>query len=148
MAILVNQKTRVIVQGLTGREGTFHAKASAAYGTQIVGGVTPGKGGTTHEGWPIAASGDLKKEPWRVAAAFLADYPLHAFSKTIKDVIDSQGLRDLKAVRNVVAHRGILPRRHFQVNAVHQRSAIPASPQELGVDFDYASNLDDELTRK
>src|ERR1700751_329309 len=53
MAILVDKKTRVIVQGLTGREGTFHAKASAAYGTQIVGGVTPGKGGTTHEGWPI-----------------------------------------------------------------------------------------------
>ena len=41
------------MQGLTGREGTFHAKACAAYGTQIVGGVTPGKGGTTHEGWPI-----------------------------------------------------------------------------------------------
>ena len=53
MAILVDKETRVIVQGLTGREGTFHAKASAAYGTQIVGGVTPGKGGTTHEGWPI-----------------------------------------------------------------------------------------------
>jgi succinyl-CoA synthetase alpha subunit len=53
MAILVNKDTRVLVQGLTGREGTFHAKASQAYGTQIVGGVTPGKGGTTHEGWPI-----------------------------------------------------------------------------------------------
>jgi len=53
MAILVDKSTRLIVQGLTGREGTFHAKASAAYGTQVVGGVTPGKGGTTHEGWPI-----------------------------------------------------------------------------------------------
>ena len=53
MSILVNKSTRVIVQGLTGREGTFHAKACAEYGTQIVGGVTPGKGGTTHEGWPI-----------------------------------------------------------------------------------------------
>ncbi len=53
MAILVGKNTRLIVQGLTGREGTFHAKASAAYGTQVVGGVTPGKGGTTHEGWPI-----------------------------------------------------------------------------------------------
>src|SRR5690348_13969872 len=53
MAILVNKDTRVVVQGLTGREGTFHAKASAAYGTKIVGGVTPGKGGSTHEGWPI-----------------------------------------------------------------------------------------------
>jgi succinyl-CoA synthetase alpha subunit len=53
MAILVDKNTKLIVQGLTGREGTFHAKASQAYGTKVVGGVTPGKGGTTHEGWPI-----------------------------------------------------------------------------------------------
>src|SRR3981189_89906 len=53
MAILVDKRTRLIVQGLRGREGTFHAKACAAYGTQVMGGVTPGKGGTTHEGWPI-----------------------------------------------------------------------------------------------
>jgi succinyl-CoA synthetase alpha subunit len=53
MAILINKLTRVIVQGLTGREGTFHAKTCAEYGTKIVGGVTPGKGGTIHQGWPI-----------------------------------------------------------------------------------------------
>ena len=53
MSVLADKSTRLIVQGLTGREGTFHAKASAAYGTQVVGGVTPGKGGTTHEGWPV-----------------------------------------------------------------------------------------------
>ena len=53
MSILVNENTRLIVQGLTGREGTFHAKACAAYGTHVVGGVTPGKGGTIHEGWPV-----------------------------------------------------------------------------------------------
>jgi len=53
MSILVDKSTRLIVQGLTGREGTFHAKACAAYGTQVVGGVTPGKGGTKHEGWPV-----------------------------------------------------------------------------------------------
>ena len=53
MAVLLDRNTRLIVQGLTGREGTFHAKAAAAYGTNVVGGVTPGKGGTTHEGWPI-----------------------------------------------------------------------------------------------
>jgi succinyl-CoA synthetase alpha subunit len=53
MAVLLDSNTRLIVQGLTGREGTFHAKAAAAYGTQVVGGVTPGKGGTTHEGWPV-----------------------------------------------------------------------------------------------
>ena len=53
MAVLLDKNTRLIVQGLTGREGTFHAKAAQAYGTKVVGGVTPGKGGTTHEGWPI-----------------------------------------------------------------------------------------------
>ncbi|MCU1221072.1 MAG: succinate--CoA ligase subunit alpha, partial [Candidatus Angelobacter sp.] len=51
--ILVDKSTRLIIQGITGREGTFHAKTCAAYGTNIVGGVTPGKGGTTHEGWPV-----------------------------------------------------------------------------------------------
>jgi len=53
MAILITPDTRLLVQGLTGREGTFHAKQAAAYHTKVVGGVTPGKGGTTHEGWPI-----------------------------------------------------------------------------------------------
>jgi succinyl-CoA synthetase alpha subunit len=53
MAVLIDSNTRLIVQGLTGREGTFHAKAAAAYHTKVVGGVTPGKGGTTHEGWPV-----------------------------------------------------------------------------------------------
>jgi succinyl-CoA synthetase alpha subunit len=53
MAVLIDRNTRLVVQGLTGREGTFHAKAAAAYGTNVVGGVTPGKGGTAHEGWPV-----------------------------------------------------------------------------------------------
>src|SRR5216684_6731743 len=53
MAVLVDKNTRLIVQGITGREGTFHAKGCAEYGTRVVGGVTPGKGGTIHEGWPV-----------------------------------------------------------------------------------------------
>jgi succinyl-CoA synthetase alpha subunit len=53
MAVLLDKNTRLIVQGITGREGTFHARAAQAYGTQVVGGVTPGKGGTTHEGFPV-----------------------------------------------------------------------------------------------
>ena len=53
MSVLIDRNTRLIVQGLTGREGTFHAKQAQAYGTNVVGGVTPGKGGTTHEGWPV-----------------------------------------------------------------------------------------------
>ena len=46
MSILVDENTRVVVQGLTGREGSFHAQQMVAYGTQVVAGVTPGKGGT------------------------------------------------------------------------------------------------------
>jgi succinyl-CoA synthetase alpha subunit len=53
MAIWVDKNTKVIVQGITGREGTFHAIGCRDYGTQVVGGVTPGKGGTTHEGFPV-----------------------------------------------------------------------------------------------
>src|ERR1051326_4859512 len=53
MSVLIDKSTRVLVQGLTGREGTFHASAAAEYGTKIVGGVTPGKGGTKHQGWPV-----------------------------------------------------------------------------------------------
>ena len=53
MAVLVDKNTRLIVQGITGHEGTFHAKACEEYGTKVVGGVTPGKGGTVHEGWPV-----------------------------------------------------------------------------------------------
>jgi len=53
LSVLIDQDTRLLVQGLTGREGTFHAKQAAQFGTTVVGGVTPGKGGTMHEGWPI-----------------------------------------------------------------------------------------------
>ncbi len=53
MSVLVDENTRLIVQGITGKEGTFHAKGCAEYGSKVVCGVTPGKGGSTHEGWPV-----------------------------------------------------------------------------------------------
>src|SRR3990170_7406701 len=53
MAILVNKHTRVLTQGITGATGQFHTKACKEYGTQMVGGVTPGKGGTSYDGVPI-----------------------------------------------------------------------------------------------
>jgi succinyl-CoA synthetase alpha subunit len=53
MSILINKNTRVICQGITGSQGTFHSEQAIAYGTKMVGGVTPGKGGTTHIGLPV-----------------------------------------------------------------------------------------------
>jgi succinyl-CoA synthetase alpha subunit len=53
LSVLVNNRTRLVVQGITGKEGSFHTKQMVEYGTSIVGGVTPGKGGTTHDGIPV-----------------------------------------------------------------------------------------------
>lgn len=53
MSILIDKNTKVICQGFTGSQGTFHSEQAIAYGTQMVGGVTPGKGGTTHLGLPV-----------------------------------------------------------------------------------------------
>ena len=53
MSILVNKHTKLITQGMTGATGTFHTEQALAYGSQMVGGVTPGKGGTTHIGLPM-----------------------------------------------------------------------------------------------
>ena len=73
MSVLVDKNTRLIVQGITGREGTFHAKGCAEYGTRVVGGVTPGKGGTKHEGWPVfnTVAEAVEKEGANVTVIFV-----------------------------------------------------------------------------
>ena len=89
MAVLLDSNTRLIVQGLTGREGTFHAKAAQAYGTKVVGGVTPGKGGSRHEGWPIFNSvHDAMKETGANATVIFVPPPFAA--DAIMEAADAQ----------------------------------------------------------
>ena len=68
MSILVDKNTKVICQGFTGNQGTFHSQQAIAYGTKMVGGTTPGKGGTTHLGLPVFDTVREAKE--KVTAAF------------------------------------------------------------------------------
>ncbi len=107
MAILLDKSTRLIVQGLTGKEGTFHAKQAAAYGTAVVGGVTPGKGGTTHEGWPVfdTVAGAVKETGANtsvifVPAAFAADAVMEAADAGLRLVVCiTEGIPTLDMMR-------------------------------------------------
>jgi succinyl-CoA synthetase alpha subunit len=89
MSILVDKSTRLMIQGITGREGTFHAKTCAAYGTNVVGGVTPGKGGTTHEGWPIFNTVAEAREKTGANATIIFVPPMFA-ADALLEAIDAE----------------------------------------------------------
>lgn len=94
MSILVNKNSKVIVQGFTGTEGTFHASQMIEYGTNVVGGITPGKGGTTHLGKPVfnTVSESVKETGADVSIifvppAFAADAIMEAAEAGIKVIV-------------------------------------------------------------
>jgi succinyl-CoA synthetase alpha subunit len=109
MSILVNKDTKVIVQGFTGKEGSFHAEQCLAYGTKIVGGVTPNKGGQTHLGQPVFNTvADAVKTTGAtvsmifVPPAFVADAVMEAAAAGIElAVIITEGapVRDMQAAK-------------------------------------------------
>ncbi|QIG55152.1 succinate--CoA ligase subunit alpha [Altererythrobacter sp. BO-6] len=89
MSILVNKDTKVITQGMTGDTGTFHTQQALAYGTQMVAGVTPGKGGTEHIGLPVYDTvGDAKKATGATASCIYVPPPFAADS--ILEAIDAE----------------------------------------------------------
>ena len=114
MSVLINEQTRVVVQGLTGREGSFHAQQMVAYGTKVVGGVTPGKGGTIHNEIPVF---DTVAESVRVGKAnasiifvpppYAADAVLEAIDAGLPLVVCiTEGIPTLDMVRVAAALRG------------------------------------------
>jgi succinyl-CoA synthetase alpha subunit len=88
MSILVNQNTRVICQGFTGKQGTFHSEAALAYGTKLVGGVTPGRGGQKHLGLPVF---DTVKDAVREtgATASMSYVPAAGAADSILEAVDA-----------------------------------------------------------
>jgi succinyl-CoA synthetase alpha subunit len=114
MSILVDKKSRVVVQGVTGKEGTFHALACREYGTRVVAGVTPGKGGILHEGIPVfdtvaaaVANEGANTSLIFVPPAFAADAILEAADAGIRVIVGiTEGIPTLDMIRVARALNG------------------------------------------
>jgi len=115
MSVLIDKNTRVIVQGFTGQQGTFHATQMVEYGTQVVGGVTPGKGGTTHIELPVfdtvrqaVDSTEANASVIYVPPPFAADAILEAAAAGIEVIVcitEGIPVLDMLRVKNVLAAR-------------------------------------------
>ena len=117
MSVLINKDTKVVCQGFTGSQGTLHSEQAIAYGTQLVGGVTPGKGGQTHLGLPVFNTvADAVNETGAnasviyVPAAFAKDGILEAADAGIELIVCiTEGLPtlDMLAVKANLDERGV-----------------------------------------
>jgi succinyl-CoA synthetase alpha subunit len=112
MSILVDKNTRVICQGFTGNQGTFHSEQAIAYGTKMVGGTSPGKGGTTHLGLPVFDTvRDAKEQTGATASAIYVPPPFAA-----------------DAILEIAPHRTQLSRRDHARRVQDRHHAGPHPP--------------------
>lgn len=137
MSILINQNTRLIVQGITGRDGAFHARAMKEYGTRVVGGVTPGKGGQAVDGIPVFNSVEEAVKTTGadasivfVPAGFAGDAMLEAVFAGIKLVVCvTEGVPTFDAIRAIaIAHQ-----RGVQIIGPNCPGAISPGKAKVGI---------------
>lgn len=117
MSVLVNKQSRIIVQGFTGKEGTFHAEQMIAYGTNVVGGVTPGKGGQQHLGLPVFNTvEDAVRQAGAdtsiifVPPAFAADAIIEAAASGIKVIVaitEGIPIQDMVRAKAYISDKGV-----------------------------------------
>lgn len=92
MSILINKQTKLICQGFTGKQGTFHSEQALAYGTQLVGGVTPGRGGQTHLGLPVFNTVEQAVKETGATASMIYVPPFYAADAILEAVAAGIGL--------------------------------------------------------
>jgi succinyl-CoA synthetase alpha subunit len=127
MSILIDEKTRVVVQGLTGSEGTFHAQRMLEYGTRVVAGMTPGKGGTTHLGVPVfnTVAEAVRAEGADAAAIFV---PPFAAADAIMEAADA-GVRLVVCITEGIPTLDMVKVKAF----LKDRPALLVGPNTPGV---------------
>ena len=137
MSVLVNKNSRIIIQGFTGKEGTFHAEQMIAYGTNVVGGVTPGKGGTKHLDRPVFNTvADAVKEVGAdtsiifVPPAFAADAIMEAADAGIKVIITiTEGI----PVQDMVKAKAFIDQRDVRMIGPNCPGVITADEAKVGI---------------
>src|SRR5438128_589700 len=131
MSVLPDEAARVIVQGVTGDQGTFHAKERIAYGTNVVGGVTPGKGGTTHLGRPVFNT--VKEAVVNTgAAASLVLVPAPFCADAIMEAADA-GVRLVVAITDGVPAQDMMTVKRYLWRYPKERRTRMVGPNGAGV---------------
>jgi malate-CoA ligase subunit alpha len=131
MSILIDETTRVIVQGFTGDKATFHAKEAVAYGTNIVGGVTPGKGGSTHIGLPVFNTvKDAVKATGAQASGIFVPGPFTA--DAIMEAADA-GIRLIVAITDGIPAQDMMRVKRYLLRYPRERRSTLIGPNCAGV---------------
>ena len=131
MSILIDEKTRVIIQGFTGDKGTFHGKEMVAYGTNLVGGVTPGKGGTRHLDRPVF---NTVKEAVKAAGAeaSLVFVPAAFCADSIMEAADA-GIRLVVAITDGIPAQDMMMVKRYLFRYARDRRTMLVGPNCAGV---------------